>query len=181
VPHHNQAMRKPRLWAGAILIEMLCAHGGARDGRSRVVQQASTVTDLAKDRRYSFVAFASGLPHPARLVIRDAKSWEDFWAQLTRSGAPGVPAPEVDFKHDEVLIAALGPLKAGHDIHITGVHARGDTLYADVIARSGIAPACRTDEINSPLAIVIVSRSGGPVKFLEAQKDLRCREGSDKP
>jgi hypothetical protein len=33
---------------------------------------------------------------------------------------------------------------------------------------------CRTDEINSPLAVVIVQRTADPVRFEEQQVDLGC-------
>jgi hypothetical protein len=158
-----------------IVIDLFCARCGRGSGAASAMQESSSVRDLSEDSRYSFIALASGLPHDTSFVIRDEKSWSDFWNELTRSGSPGAPLPEVDFSREQVLVAALGPVAAGHDIHITGVRANGDTLFADVTARAGIPLACRTDEINSPLSVVVVRRFVGSVVFRERRMDLGCR------
>jgi len=132
------------------------------------------IVNLAEDPRYSFLALASGLPHATRQIIRDEKEWNDFWEYVTRSGSPGTARPNIDFQHEQVLVAALGPQQAGHDIKITGARVHGDTLYADVTSRARIPGACLTDEMNSPLAVVVVKRTRGPVLFTEHQVDLGC-------
>jgi hypothetical protein len=139
-----------------------------------MARDSIAIVALAEDPRYSFLALASGLPHATRLIIRDEKEWDDLWEYVTRSGSPGTARPNIDFQHEQVLVAALGPQQAGHDIKITGARVHGDTLYADVTSRAGIPLACLTDEINSPLAVVVVERTRGPVLFTEHQVDLGC-------
>lgn len=137
-------------------------------------QDSTSIRDLARDPQYSFLTFASGLSRPTQLVIRDEKTWSEFWKAISRSGSQGISPPKLHFEREQVLIIALGPRNAGHDIRITRVKTQGDTLYAQVLSRTGIFPACRTDEINSPLSVVIVPRTEGAVKFLEHRIDLGC-------
>lgn len=177
MPPDCRAPTRTRSCGTAIVIALCCAacsNTNSRPSAASIGRDSIAIVNLAEDSGYSFLALASGLPHASRMIIRDERRWSDFWTYVTRSGAPGTARPKVDFHSQQVLVAALGPQQAGHDINITGMRAHGDTLYAAMTSRAGIPLACRTDEGNSPLAVVIVRRTADPVLFEEHQVDLGC-------
>src|SRR2546423_566841 len=133
VPHWNRFSRQMRSCAGVLVLALSCSHCGKGKNTAYAAQDSAAIRDLAQEPQYSFLALASGLPRASSLVIREEKTWRHFWESLIRSGTPSASLPRVDFERKQVLVASLGPKNAGHDVRITHVQIRGDTLYTDVL------------------------------------------------
>ncbi len=66
--------------------------------------------------------YYSGLGDPARLVIADSATWAAIWAQVYAALQPRPSLPAVDFRTEQVLLAALGQRNTGaYDIRIDSV------------------------------------------------------------
>ena len=48
------------------------------------------------------------LENPGTLVIKDAKSLKAFFSKINQTRKPGLTIPEIDFKHQSVLVACIG-------------------------------------------------------------------------
>ena len=124
---------------------------------------------------YSF-AFFSGMNTPARLVVRDAITWQAVWAQIYRGTSPVPPAPSIDFSREMVIVAALGTRgSSGFDALIDGA-TEADAGGAAIAIRStspGAGCASLT-VLTQPVDIAWMPRRDGAVTFVERSTVTTC-------
>ena len=124
---------------------------------------------------YSF-AFYSGITAPARLVVRDAVTWQAAWAQINRGVSPVSPAPSIDFSREMVIVAALGTRgSSGYDVLIDGA-TEADAGGAAIAIRStspGVGCASLT-VLTQPVDIARMPIRNGAVTFVERSSVTNC-------
>ncbi|HET7229008.1 MAG TPA: hypothetical protein VFJ16_03365 [Longimicrobium sp.] len=97
-------------------------------------------------------------------MIRTRREWAAFRA-FARQAA--LPEPAADFGREVVLAAAMGfRPSTGYEIAIGPVMARGDTVAATVASTSPGA-GLEGDLVLTPLQVVRMPRSAGPVVWIE--------------
>ena len=124
---------------------------------------------------YSF-AFFSGMNTPARLVVRDAVTWQAVWAQLYRGTSPVPPTPAIDFSREMVIVAALGTRgSSGYDVLVDGA-TEADAGGAAIAIRStspGVGCASLT-VLTQPVDIARMPIRNGAVTFVERSSVTNC-------
>jgi hypothetical protein len=117
----------------------------------------------------------SGFDRYARLVIRDDATWAGMWQQMMRGSEPVPDLPEVDFKSDLVLLAAMGPRQTtGFSIEIEEVQIKDGDGWVTVVERFP-GPDCVTfDAITRPVHAVAVPRHPGQTIFLLRTETVDC-------
>ncbi len=101
---------------------------------------------------------------PLRGVIRNATAWSVFWARAAQeSSAAPLELPQVDFSREMLLVACDGRRPNGYRIEIPGAALRNDTLF--VLVRGHEEAAATPAAAYSPIAVVRVQRTNGPVVF----------------
>jgi hypothetical protein len=124
---------------------------------------------------YSFT-FVSGFDNPARLVVRDAATWQAIWAQTFKGGS--VPTiPVVDFSREMLVVVALGSHSSGgYGILIDGA---SDVSSGNVsVTVRSISPGARcgvTGAFTQPVDIARMPRRDGTVSFVERTQVTDCR------
>jgi hypothetical protein len=125
---------------------------------------------------YSFT-FVSGMDRPARLVIRDANSWQAIWTQINLGSSPLSPPPSIDFSREMVVVAALGAHSAGgYSILVDGASVVDSTGTAVAIRSVSPGPDCIvTDAFTQPVDIARMQVRSGPVTFVERSEVASCK------
>jgi hypothetical protein len=119
--------------------------------------------------------YSSGVETATRETVRDAAAWGGLWARLTARSGPRLPAPEVDWSREMVLVAAMGQRRSGgYAIRIESVRRAGGELVAEVVQtspgpRCGVAAA-----LSAPADVVIVPRSDAPVRWTVRETVTDC-------
>jgi len=111
----------------------------------------------------------SGITNKQQLVIKDALTWEAFWARHTVK--PVEKIPKLDFQKEMVVAIALGEQRTGgYRIEITGVQPAADKLK--IIYRRFAPPpdGINLQVITSPFHFVAVPKSDLKAEFVEAEK-----------
>lgn len=118
----------------------------------------------------------SGLRERARLVIRDADTWEQIWLQVTAHYQPQPPVPEVDFGSSMIVLAAMGGrATGGYAISVDDVYEAEGRLYA-MVRETSPGPGCGvTTALTAPMTAVLVPGRDGPVEFVEQVEELVCQ------
>lgn len=117
----------------------------------------------------------SGFSQRARLVIRDAEAWSQFWNQAHGNVMPRPPVPSIDFAHNIVVAATMGSRSnGGHTIEIDRVYAADDGLHVVVEERSPGAGCVTTAAITAPAAAQRIPRPGASVSFVERSETFTC-------
>jgi len=166
-----------------------------------------TITQLGPARTGPRTSYSSGscLFETERLVIRDQEAWDKLWSRMGRGPGCGsftlddpsqslrsakptiIPAPDVDFSNEMIIVAAMGIRPTtSYAIVIDRVYERGDKLA--VVVRS-ISPGygCAQFPASSrPVDIVRLARSERLIVFREIQAEMECKNGApftirDKP
>jgi hypothetical protein len=124
---------------------------------------------------YSFT-FVSGFDSQARLVVRDAATWQAIWAQIFKGGS--VPTiPVVDFSREMLVVVALGSHSSGgYGILIDGASELSSGNVS--VAVRSIAPGAGcgvTAAFTQPVDIARMSRRGSAVNFVERTEVMDCR------
>ena len=123
---------------------------------------------------YSF-EFNSGLNTPARIVVRDASTWQSLWTQIYQGRSPVPPLPAIDFSSDMLVVAALGSRSSGgYMILIDGASGEGSNV---IVAVRSISPGqgCGvTGALTQPVDIARLPRRDGDVRFLERAEVRKC-------
>ena len=117
----------------------------------------------------------TGLTSPARLVVEEARSFEEIWSRAFGTYQPPPPLPDVDFAREVVIVAALGePSTGGYLIRVTGAIA---TSAGVLVAVESTAPAgCAVSAAQTqPLDIVKIPRRARTFRFEESSVARRCR------
>jgi hypothetical protein len=110
------------------------------------------------------LARSTTMTKPLRGVIRNATAWSVFWTRAALdSTAAAMELPQIDFSREMLLVACDGRRRNGYRIEIPGAALRNDTLF--VLVRSHEDAAATPGAAHSPVAVVRVRRSDGPVVF----------------
>lgn len=114
----------------------------------------------------------SSYKEPARLVIRDAKEWQQVWPQLADTGSA---APAVDFDRHMILVAAMGVRSSGgYSIVVDGVFENADGVYVRV-QESAPGPRCIVGAaLTMPVTVVTIPRRDGDVVWVERPRTRSC-------
>jgi hypothetical protein len=125
---------------------------------------------------YSF-AFVSGLDRPARIVIRDASTWQAIWTQINRGSSPVSPPPTIDFSREMVVVAALGTHSTGgYSILVDGASVVDSNGTAVAIRSVSPGPDCGvTEAFTEPVDIARMEKRSGPVTFVERSEVASCK------
>lgn len=146
--------------------------------RGEGVTEAQEVPDGAVQVPIEHPAWSSqlsGLREPARTVIRDRESWQDFWQSFAGARVPAPPAPEIDFAQKQVIVAAMGERStAGYDIAVDAVYQQNDTTYVVVVEREPASGCIAATVISTPATAVLIPPGSGPVRFVERQETRAC-------
>jgi hypothetical protein len=123
---------------------------------------------------YSFT-FVSGFDKPARLVVRDAVTWQGVWAQTFKGGSIP-PIPIIDFSREMLIVVALGSHSSGgYGILVDGASAAATGVIA--VAVRSISPGSRcgvTEAFTEPVDIARMPRRDGAVHFVERSEVTEC-------
>jgi hypothetical protein len=117
----------------------------------------------------------SGFDGAERLVIRSQERWAEVWAVIHRTRHPLPDLPQVDFRENVVVVAAMGSRPTGgFSVGIEGVARAGDDLEVLVEERSP-GPGCLTTQaVTSPMVAVRIPAPTGRVRFVERQVVRHC-------
>ena len=124
---------------------------------------------------YSF-AYSSGLDRPARVVVRDAATWQAIWDRIYLRQSPVPPLPAVDFSRDMIVVVALGAQPTGgYGILITGASEATANGVAVIVDSSSPASSCVvTDALTQPVDIARMPLRDGEVSFVERSHTTNC-------
>ena len=110
-----------------------------------------------------------------RAVIRSAVEWQDFWRIIRQPYVDVVPAPQVDFARDMLIVAALGERSGAQEIAIDSVALSSGRLLV-YVQRLEAAEGCPVPlMVTAPLAIVRTLRRDEPPLFVEQVDRRDCR------
>jgi hypothetical protein len=125
---------------------------------------------------YSF-AFVSGMDRPARLMIRDAATWQAVWTQIHRGSSPLSPPPTIDFSREMVVVAALGTHSSGgYGILVDGASVVDTDGTAIAVRSISPGPDCGvTAAFTEPVDIARMQRRDGTVTFVERSEVTSCK------
>ena len=130
---------------------------------------------------------------PARLVVRDQEAWDKLWNRLFNDAKCDsiswtrnedgtftrniMPAPEVDFTREMIVIAARGESPSGgYSIIIDKVYEIGDKL--EVVVRSISQGSCMaTTNVTRPVDIVRMAKTERQTVFREIKAVWDCKTG----
>jgi len=112
---------------------------------------------------------------PARVVIRSAQEWTEWWIRKNRRCDPPPVPRGVDFGREMVVYAAIGKRMSPRDrVSIDGAGVRNDSLIV-VLRRTTLQDGCPTAAQPSfPQALVKLPMDARPVRFSEAHIKLPC-------
>jgi len=119
--------------------------------------------------------YYSGFGEPVQLVIADAWSWADTWAQLYANLRPRPSLPAVDFRTERVVLVALGQRNSGgYDIRIDSVvrFERGSITYV-----TATAPGNRcftTQALTQPVDLFRLSGPLAPITYQQRSVVRDC-------
>ena len=121
------------------------------------------------------LAGISGLRSRANLVVTDADTWAQVWAEAQAPYQPQEPAPGIDFGEDGVIVAALGTSPSGgYAIAIDSIEffASGQRVH---LTRTSPATSCVSiSVITNPVHMVRVPRPLDQVSFVENARVRDC-------
>jgi hypothetical protein len=176
--------QKAILTVGMIALSALgCSTGSALSGEANPsVDDVATAPGVpAGSQPVAFVEIPgsrmqmSAHDEAARLVIRDAASWQAYWAKTVSNMSPAPPAPTVDFTRQMVLAAAMGQQRSGgFVIVIDSVYASGGTTYAVVRSVSPGSNCVVPGVLTAPVVAVRIDRAEGPVRFVKRAETRDC-------
>jgi len=124
---------------------------------------------------YSFT-FYSGMDAPARMVVRDAVTWQAVWNQIHLRQSPVPPLPPIDFARDMIVVVALGSRSTGgYGIRLDGAAEAANNGIAVIVESSSPGSDCGvTEAFTQPVDIARVPLRGGPVSFIERSHVSHC-------
>lgn len=119
--------------------------------------------------------YASGFDERARLVVRDDARWASAWQQTTGEAEAAPSIPDVDFRTELVLIAAMGMQSTtGYLIEIDEVKLLDGNAWV-LVTESSPGPGCVTaDFMTKPVSVVAVPRYEGQTTFVERTAVIDC-------
>jgi hypothetical protein len=116
------------------------------------------------------------MDNTARIVVRDAATWQATWNQIYLRSSPLPPLPPIDFSQEMIVVVALGSHPTGgYGILLDGAaEAPGN---GTVVAVSSVSPGARcatTQAFTQPVDIARLPLRSGPVGFIEHTHVTNC-------
>ncbi|TDP62562.1 protease complex subunit PrcB family protein [Roseateles toxinivorans] len=109
----------------------------------------------------------SGITMARNLVVDNASSWVNLWADHTRGQSNPAPAPAVDFDKDMVVAVFTGTRPLGcYAVTITRTELLANKLRVEYQENTPPSDVVCTTVIASPAHIVAVPRTTLPVEFV---------------
>ncbi|MCS7186445.1 MAG: alkaline phosphatase family protein [Armatimonadetes bacterium] len=110
----------------------------------------------------------SGVTEPKRIVITNAREWEELWKQVHKGKILIPNIPTVDFNKNMVVAAFMGQKPtSGYAIQITEVtHSNGE-IVVKLKETKPPKGAIVLQVLTQPFHIVVVSKVEGKVRFVE--------------
>jgi hypothetical protein len=110
----------------------------------------------------------SNMREPARIVVSDSLSWAQLWTTIIEGQSDPAKIPAVDFRKQQVVVAALGERKrAGYAIRIEQIE-QSNGMRQVVVEETAPGTNCNSSEvITTPLDAVVVNKSTLPSMFVE--------------
>lgn len=145
-------------------------------GSPQVTQPPGTSIPLIRLRSepYSFT-FASGFDQPARLVIRDALTWQEVWNRIYLRESPIPPLPEIDFSREMIVVAAMGSHgTGGYGILLTGASESAAGIEVAVHSTSPGPNCFTTQAFTQPVDVGRIPLRQGAVHFVERSEVSNC-------
>ena len=117
----------------------------------------------------------SGIRDSLRLVIRDAATWQGYWAAIQRPFIPAPAAPDVDFTREMIVLAAAGTRPtAGFGIRIETVTADSARVVV-VVRRTVPGTSCALAAVvTQPVDLARIPVTALPVTFAERIERTDC-------
>jgi hypothetical protein len=162
-------------WLAFVVCPVAGCHVASAATRGAVGREAVPLP-LTRFRRDS-AAFAtfSGVADSIHVVIRDAARWREYWELIHRPIIPPPRVPDVDFKREMVVLAALGRRPSlGYDILIRS--ASRDSAGIEVqLRRSNPGPGCAMGAaVSQPVDLARIPASTLRVRFTELITTTPC-------
>lgn len=147
--------------AGAMVLAVSSAGGHAVAGEAsrqmQIIQQWRGHNSAREQRQ--------------RIVVRDAKGWDQLWKAMHGAIVPKPDVPEVDFQKQMVIGAFLGTRPTGgFSVRITRV-TQNDKIVVCVAEQSPGPDDIVTMALTSPYHVVVVPRSDKTVEFVSDGND----------
>lgn len=118
----------------------------------------------------------TGLTSPARLVVEEARSFEEIWSRAFGTYQPPPPLPDVDFAREVVIVVALGEQgSGGYLIRVTGAIATSADVLVAIESTAPGADCAVSSALTQPLDIVKIPRRAATFRFEESSVARRCR------
>ena len=161
----------------ATLLLAACTNGAPRGDAEPDAARRDTTSSVAgiQPMRQLLQEYNSGVTDSTRLIITDADSWANTWAQVYAQSGPVRPVPEVDFSREIVVLAALGTrATGGYTIRIDS--ARTTIGALEIFVRRIVpGPTCGTTAaLTEPVAAVALPRTSLPPRFVESEEAADC-------
>ena len=120
------------------------------------------------------VSMNSRLQDQMRLVVRDRETWERFWNGFAPGPSPPPAMPEIDFKNEIVVIAAMGMRpSSGYQVIIDKAILYESYPRLEITIRSIDNTKCpglgHFTALTSPVDIVRIPRTEYPVVLREIE------------
>lgn len=122
-----------------------------------------------------FATQYSNIREQRRMIITDGETWARLWAEMLPSASGPATPPFVDFRTENVVVAAMGERRgAGFAIQIVDVERANTALRIDVTSTLPTASCSGSDVITTPLDAVRIPKSAGIIQFIERSIVLTC-------
>jgi hypothetical protein len=119
--------------------------------------------------------YYSRLSDPTRLVIRDARTFAEFWARAFENPAGAPEVPQVNFADEVVIAAALGVrASGGFEIRVGEVIESRGEVAVEIISSSPGRGCVVSMALTQPLDIVKVSTRAAAYRFIERSVVHNC-------
>jgi hypothetical protein len=106
---------------------------------------------------------------PTYRSIRSRVEWMLWWRRprvvFGGSVPTTLPLPEIDFKHNTLLIADSGPKPSGYSVVFQAVDDDGESIHVLVVEKS-LGPGCETVAMPThPMAMALIPRANKRIRF----------------
>lgn len=156
----------------SLLIPIALLLAACSDGGTAILSEAPP---LEADVSPLFSTQYSNIREPRRLIITDEETWARLWAEMLPSASGPATPPFVDFRTENVVVAAMGERRgAGFAIEIVDVERANTALRVDVTSTLPTASCSGSDVISTPLDAVRIPKSADIIQFSERSIVLTC-------
>ena len=123
----------------------------------------------------------TGFRRVADLVIRTPKQWCAFWAEAHANTWPAPPCDTTvaDFRHEVVLVTAIGPRGTTcFDVDVGCIGQKSGRGVLQVHVRDTVSPDCHIPcgrVVVHPVQAIVLDKPVGRVEFTHETVEIQCR------